>query len=592
MNYIHHVEKKSRVLALGNAVKIVIGMFPIRVIGILLLSIISGSIPALNLVLLKNIIDSIMHQSSETVLNIYFIFTASFWAILLILQYILPSIIIYLNETTANLVIKKISKTVTNKSLSFNGLAPFENEKYHDLAGWMNYIDAPTSTFIYELSDIITYCIQFISVFVIFAAFKIWIPILLVVSLIPGIFSMLRNSTEKSKQQDVFVKYERQSSYYRGVLVSASSAKELRLFTLKNLIQKKCESIFENITKNKNELSKKVLLSDIATTLSRIAAGIIVFLVVLNDSKNNHITTGSVMMYFQGIFQFSQSLMQIITLWGYTRICSDFFARYFEFMRLEDSIEIAKSKRKITQTAISLKFENVTFKYPSGKVALKNISFELKQGEKIALVGENGAGKTTIIKLIARFYDPTEGQILLNDIDIREYDIHEYRNVISAIFQDFGKYELTAKENILGDQSDTKINTILSSLDEKYFNGIPIDENAMLGTLFGGRDLSGGQWHRLAIARGIIKASEIMLADEPTASIDPIEESRIIEMITSQKRSIMLIATHRLGSIKKMTKIIALRNGYIDGIGTHANLIESCEYYKKLYNSQADLYHK
>ncbi|MCL6384598.1 ATP-binding cassette domain-containing protein, partial [Pectobacterium parmentieri] len=178
-----------------------------------------------------------------------------------------------------------------------------------------------------------------------------------------------------------------------------------------------------------------------------------------------------------------------------------------------------------------------------------------------ALVGENGAGKSTIVKLLLRFIEPISGEILINGIPIKEFEIESYRNAISVIFQNFMRYGLSAKDNIFANQDISKYNNIDSILSSPFFKKLPNQENTQLNMGFGGYDISGGEWQRIAVMRALSKPYSLFIADEPTANIDPIEEYNIFQTIIKKTKGIRLIITHRMGSIKNCDEIFVLRNG-------------------------------
>ena len=227
-----------------------------------------------------------------------------------------------------------------------------------------------------------------------------------------------------------------------------------------------------------------------------------------------------------------------------------------------------------------IRLENVSFKYPHSKeYALKGINLEIMHGEKIALVGENGSGKTTLIKILLGLYEPSEGKIHMPG-----------EMQTSAVFQDFKKYEMPLKENIA-------ISNVMKSVDEERIRricektGLVADINTKLGVKFGGIDLSGGQWQRIAIARGLYKKHNLIVLDEPTAAIDPLEESAIYEQFKDiVKYNTAVLVTHRIGSAQIAVRIIVMSRGSIIDSGTHQELLKRCEEYSNMYYAQADLY--
>lgn len=243
----------------------------------------------------------------------------------------------------------------------------------------------------------------------------------------------------------------------------------------------------------------------------------------------------------------------------------------------------------------SITLKNVDFSYPNQQQkAVRNVSITIRKGEHIAVVGENGSGKSTLIKLIAGLYLPTNGEIYINDKNIRDIPKAELQHNMSAIFQTFGKYQMTIRDNVaISDpKQDKETGEILDRMDFFSGTGTHLDEDTLLSREFGGTDISGGQWQRLAMARGFYRDRNLIFMDEPTSAIDPIEEGRVLgllQQLSSQKTSI--VVTHRLGSIKYADKILVMKEGTVMGFGTHRELLAQCREYQKIWEAQAQFYH-
>jgi ATP-binding cassette subfamily B protein len=242
-----------------------------------------------------------------------------------------------------------------------------------------------------------------------------------------------------------------------------------------------------------------------------------------------------------------------------------------------------------------ISFENVSFSYPNGRCALTNVSFKIRKGEKIALVGHNGAGKSTIVKLLLRFYDPAEGRITVDGVDLKTINIQNWRSLISGSFQDFGHYHFTVRESILLGNIHANEEHILQAAKagelEKTLQNLPKGLSTPLGKEFGGTSLSGGEWQKIAMARSFVKNASLLILDEPTASLDPKSEIEVFNQFAdaSSGKTVLLI-THRLGSIKMADRILVFKFGKLVEEGTQVYLLKANQKYAHLFFQQAKQY--
>jgi len=244
--------------------------------------------------------------------------------------------------------------------------------------------------------------------------------------------------------------------------------------------------------------------------------------------------------------------------------------------------------------------ENISFTYPNSKnKSVNNVSLRVNAGETISIVGENGAGKTTLVRLLIGLYVPQEGKVLLNGMDTSKTSNKSLFYGLSGVFQRFQKYQMTLNENIqisdIDSESDSTGNRMNQVIDQSgiEINGasFPNGGETMLSREFDGVDLSGGEWQRVAIARGLYRFHDVIILDEPTASIDPIEESRIYrKFVEISKGKTAIIVTHRLGSTKVADRVVVMDKGSIVDIGSHYELMEKGGLYADMYNAQAEWY--
>jgi len=247
-----------------------------------------------------------------------------------------------------------------------------------------------------------------------------------------------------------------------------------------------------------------------------------------------------------------------------------------------------------------IEFKNVSFKYPgTNENVLNNLSFHVKKGESIAFVGENGAGKTTIVKLLTGLYQHFDGEILWNGKTIHNQENFPYEKIFSVVSQNFVKYPLTIKENIVIGNLDKKADTLAVQAAlravglEDRIHKMEAKTDTVLGKLFeGGVDLSGGEWQRLTIGRMIFADKAVQILDEPTAAMDPIAEAEIYNQFRElmKKDKITIMISHRLGSVKNASKIFVLKKGHIIEQGNHEELMAKDGYYAEMYQSQSGWY--
>jgi ATP-binding cassette subfamily B protein len=244
-------------------------------------------------------------------------------------------------------------------------------------------------------------------------------------------------------------------------------------------------------------------------------------------------------------------------------------------------------------------FRDVSFVYPgTERVILKDLNFRVEPGERIALIGQNGQGKTTIVKLMTRLYDPTGGKVLLDGIDLREYDIEDLCSQIGVIFQDFMRYEMTARENIAVGRieylwDDPRIYSAAEkSLADGVVERLARGYEQMLGRRFeGGVDLSGGEWQKMALARAYLREAQVLILDEPTAALDARAEYEVFERFNELTESKMaLFISHRFSTVRMAERIIVLENGAIVEEGSHDQLMAYGGRYAEMFELQASSY--
>lgn len=272
----------------------------------------------------------------------------------------------------------------------------------------------------------------------------------------------------------------------------------------------------------------------------------------------------------------------------------------FSFLSLEPQMARAPHPVAVPERLQrGLEFRNVSFRYPGrDDWALRDVNLTIAPGEKLALVGPNGAGKTTLIKLLTRLYDPTEGQILLDGVDLRDYEPEELRHRIGVIFQDFVKYQLTARENVGFGQID-RLDDAPRVADAAARGGadevvaeLPQGMDTMLGRWFSeGFELSGGQWQKIALSRAFMRDGEVLVLDEPTAALDAEREYEIFQRFRElTEGKIAVLISHRFSTVRMADRIAVIAGGRITELGSHAELVALGGTYARLFEMQAEGY--
>ena len=397
-------------------------------------------------------------------------------------------------------------------------------------------------------------------------------------------------------------KDRRQMTYYSDLMVNKDMVKEIRMYDLADSFKERYNSVFARYYAGLRSLILRESIWQITLTLVSSVVNCVFFALIAMKVFDGTIRIGDYSYFTGALTSISSTVSSLIAVSASVYEGTLFIDNLISFMKEKPTVV------PLTDTPLpvemgkphTIEFENVSFAYPgTDRLVLKNINLKFRPGETVVLVGLNGAGKTTFIKLLTRLYDPTEGRILLDGKDLREYDTKELYRMFGIIFQDFGKYAVSVSDNIhFGDihreKTEEKIKDAAESSDAaEFISHLPDGYDTALMRYFepDGIELSIGQWQKLAIARAFYSTSDILILDEPTASLDPMAEQEIFNQFDRLREDkTTIFVSHRLSSATIASKIVVLEYGELVEEGTHRELMEKHGRYYKLFSTQAQRY--
>jgi ATP-binding cassette, subfamily B, bacterial len=430
--------------------------------------------------------------------------------------------------------------------------------------------------------------------------FSPWLLLLLIAGVLPAFlgeshFAFL-GYAKNFRQTPV----RRQLDYLRVLGGSKEAAKELKLFGLSKFLTERFTRLSDQVYEENVELSRRKLIAGGLLSIVGSLGYYSAYVYVIWRTVTGALTIGSLYFLAGAILQASTNIQQIFSTLSGVADQALFLTDLLAFLEMEPTIrskpDALPAPRPIMR---GFEFRNVSFAYPgSSRLILKNLNFTLHTGERVALIGENGQGKTTIVKLITRLHDPTEGQVMLDGIDLREYSLEDLYREIGVIFQDFMRYEMTARENVAVGRIEEieDIEAIEAaahkSLADEVVAKLPGKYEQMLGRRFeNGVDLSGGEWQKLALARAYLRDAQLLVLDEPTAALDARSEYEVFERFAELTEGKMaLFISHRFSTVRMADRIVVLSDGQIAEDGSHERLMALGGSYAAMFEMQAASY--
>ncbi|WP_411551699.1 ABC transporter ATP-binding protein [Paenibacillus lautus] len=473
-------------------------------------------------------------------------------------------------------------------------------ESYDKLQRALRNLNICGINMVFYMFSIIQNLITLTGLLVLLFSFHYILPIVMLLLIVPLLIIQKKEGTSRFVVIHQQTASSRMAAYMNQLLQTKEAAKEIRLFHAKDYLLNKWRGIYfkntyEMLGVERKNMKNRLIVESAVTICSFSILAVFVWL-----GSRLKLTIGSYVALYQAVQDTRYSIQNISQNIGQIYHDGLFIHELFEFLDTPVP-QPEKALPMTTPLREGIEVDRVTFYYPNqDKPVLDDLTIRIKPGEKVAIVGENGAGKSTLVKIMLGLYEPTHGVVRYGGIPIQDYDSASFRSKVTAVFQDFYRYEWTLEANIAlreHDPDDRQAHGRLNHAMEKasmtpLADSLPDGVATQLGTRFsGGRELSQGQWQKVAIARAFYRDFEVIYLDEPTAAVDPLTESAIFESLMSMTEGkTAIFISHRLGSCRHADRILVLKEGRIVEEGRHEELIGQGAHYAEMFNKQAQWY--
>lgn len=494
---------------------------------------------------------------------------------------------------------QRVNVMILEKALTLQ-LAHFEDSEFYDkLTQARREASSRPLSLVNRTFGLVQNAISLVSYAVLLFAFSPWAVVILIGAGLPSFFAEAKFSGDAFRLFRWRSPDTRMQIYLETVIAREDSVKEVKLFGLGPRLMQRYRDIF-----------KKLFVEDRKLTIRRDTWGFILGILstaafygayawIVITTINGGITLGAMTMYLVLFRQGQAAVAASLTAISGMYEDNLYLSNLYEYLEQEVPTRGGKATYG-PEPSRGLEFENVSFMYPGAtQKALSDVSFQVAPGESMALVGENGSGKTTLIKLLTRLYTPTTGRILLDGLDLQDWDVDTLRQRIGVIFQDFGRYQFSVGENIGAgdvryiDDADRWEAAADTGMAAPFIEEMPDGYETQLGRWFkGGRELSGGQWQKIALSRAFMRSdADILVLDEPTAAMDAASEAAIFDHFQSQSDTKMtILISHRFSTVRAADRIIVIQDGKILEQGNHESLLAQNGQYASLFRLQAKGY--
>lgn len=467
------------------------------------------------------------------------------------------------------------------------------SQKAQNGLNWYGGVDG----FMRRLSNIISNVIQVVTTAAILLTGSVWVLLIVIIYIVISFFLTKRRSKLEFDLNGAFDILDRKVSYNFWQTYDFKYGKDIRLYDASKMLDENCHQINDECYRVELKYRKKIMVVTSLLSVAGALKNVGMYMILGIMAVKKIITIGNFSLYSSSALTASNALNVIVSEFGWLTVTSNYLYNYVRFMGINTDTAFGIDKVDMDKDH-EIEFKDVWFKYPrSENYILKGVSLKIRKGEKLSIVGLNGAGKTTFIKLLCRLYKVDKGEILIDGKNINEYEFSEYSKLFSVVFQDYKLFAFSFKENISVSEEPDEDRVL--KLCEKVGLGKKIDDmpNGMDTIMFkqfdeSGVEPSGGEQQKMSIARAIYKDAPIVILDEPTAALDPIAEYDIYRQfneIVNGKTAIYI--SHRLSSCKFCDKIAVFKDGVIQEYGHHSELLEIPNgEYKRMFDAQAKYY--
>jgi len=571
------------VVTLGLVARVVVSLLPLGL-----------------LTITKLIVDYVVHAvaSHQMVPRRFWWLVAAEFA-LAVLVSVLGRVIDYLDSVLADKYSQHVSIQVMAHAAELD-LVAYEDPIFYDRLERARVQATDRLAMIQAIGRLVQQAVTTLSLSLYIVSFSPWLMLLLVAGLVPAFlgeshFAFL-GYAKNFRQTPV----RRQLDYLRLLGGSKEAAKELKLFNLKDFLTERFARLYNGIYQENVALFRRKLIAGVFLSALGTVGYYSAYVFIVWRTLAGALSIGAMTALTGAILQVSGNIQQLFSTLSGIADQALFLTDLLAFFEMKPTIQSKPNALPAPRPIRwGFEFRNVSFCYPgTSRMVLRGLNFRLSPGERVAMVGENGEGKTTLVKLITRLYDPTEGQILLDGIDLREYDLEDLYREIGVIFQDFMRYEMTAGENIAVGRIEQLDNRELlqraarKSLAHEVVQRLPWGYQQMLGRRFEtGVDLSGGEWQKLALARAYLRDAQLLILDEPTAALDARSEFDVFRRfaeLTSGKTALFI--SHRFSTVRMADRIVVLGDGRITEEGSHEELANLGGRYAEMFEMQAASY--